>query len=183
VAPYPPQPIIPPSNCPVGAIQHPLPLRLFDGELEATLTNFKEPSSYAQSPPISPGIANMSEDHSADSPGIALLSKEQCAEDEVIINEQIKQLSPTPFTSMQPLSVDELDRPSEASYISGLMYDKKKEKQEALRRARQWHVDRKRAAAETRAPAPRGMSKAEKQAARARAFQWAESRRSANATA
>ena len=83
VAPYPPQPLKPPSTCPVGAIQQTLPLRLFDGELDsnqplATLTHFKEPLSYAQSPPISPGIAFMGEDHSADVPGIALLDKEQC---------------------------------------------------------------------------------------------------------
>ena len=76
VAPYPPQPSKPPSKCPVGAIQQTLPLRLFHGELDsnqplATLTNFKEPLSYAQSPPISPGIAFMGEDHSADLPGIA----------------------------------------------------------------------------------------------------------------
>jgi len=63
------------------------------------------------------------------------------------------------------------------------MNERKKEKQEALRRARQWHVHRKRAAAETRVPAPRGMSKNERLAARARACQWAENRRSANATA
>jgi len=103
LAPYPPQQLKPPSKCPVGAILHPLPLRLFDGELDsnqplATLTNLKEPSSYTQLPPISPGIAHMSKDHLADSHGITLLSKEQYAEEE---------LSPTPFTSMQPLSVDE----------------------------------------------------------------------------
>ena len=136
VAPYPPQQLKPPSKCPVGAIQHPLPLRLFDGELDsnqplATLTHFKEPSSYAQSTPIAPGIALMSKDHSADSPGIALLSKEQYADEEDIINEQIKQFSPTPFTSMmQPLSVvEELVSPCkiiEASYESRLMNDRKK---------------------------------------------------------
>ena len=181
MAPYPPQQLKPPSKCPVGAILHPLPLRLFDGELDsnqpsATLTKLKEPSSYTQLPPISPGIAHMSKDHLSDSHGITLVRKEQYAEEE---------LSPTPSTSMQPLSVDEeLVSPckiTEASYTS--MNDRKKEKQVALRRARQWHVHRKRAAAETRAPAPRGMSKDERLAARARALQWAENRRSANATA
>jgi hypothetical protein len=117
----------------------------------------------------------MSKDHLSDSHGITLVSKEQYAEEE---------LSPTPSTSM-PLSVhEELVSPckiTEASYTS--MNDRKKEKQVALRRARQWHVHRKRAAAETRAPAPRGMSKDERLAARARALQWAENRRSANATA
>ena len=123
MAPYPSQPLKPPSICPVGAIQHPLPLRLFAGELDsdqplATHTNFKEPLSYAQSPPISPGIALMG---SVELPGIALLDKEQSAKDEDIANEQVKNFSPTPFTSMRPLLVDELDSPhkiTEASYTS-----------------------------------------------------------------
>jgi hypothetical protein len=124
VAPYPPQPLKPPSTCPVGAIQQTLPLRLFDGELDsnqplATLTHFKEPLSYAQSPPISPGIALMGEDH-ADLPGIALLDKEQSAEDEVFTNEQVRKFSPTPFTSMRPLLVvvDSPHKITEASYTS-----------------------------------------------------------------
>jgi len=126
VAPYPPQSLKPPPTCPVGAIQQTLPLRLFDGELDSnqpktTLTNFKEPLSYAQSPPISPGNALMGKDHSVELPGIVLLNKEQSAEDEDIANEQVKNFSPTPFTSMRPLLVVELDSPhkiTEASYTS-----------------------------------------------------------------
>ena len=56
-----------------------------------------------------------------------------------------------------------------------MMNDKKKERHEALWRARQWHVDRKTAAA---APTPRKMSEDEKQEAKERARQWAENRRS-----
>ena len=125
VAPYPPQSLKPPPTCPVGAIQQTLSLRLFDGELDSnqpktTLTNFKEPLSYAQSPPISPGNALMGKDHSVELPGIVLLNKEQSAEDEDIANEQVKNFSPTPFTSMRPLLVVELDSPhkTEASYTS-----------------------------------------------------------------
>ena len=170
----------PPQQLKVGAILHPLPLCLFDGELDsnqplATLTNLKEPSSYTQLPPILP-VIHMSKDHLADLHGITLLSKEQYAEEE---------LSPTPFTSMQPLSVDEeLVSPCKITKASCTsMNDRKKKKQEALQRARQWHVHRKRAAAETRVPAPRGMSKDERLAAQARALQRTENRRSANATA
>jgi hypothetical protein len=125
VALYPPQPLRPPPKCPVAAIQHPLPLLLFDDALDsnrhvATLTNTKEPLSYAKSPPISPGFALLSEEQSAASPGIAHLSKEYSGEDGAINNEQIKKFSPTLFTSMQPLSVVEPDSPyktTEASYI------------------------------------------------------------------
>ena len=54
----------------------------------------------------------MGEDHSADLPGIALLDKEQSAEDELFTNEQVNKFSPTPFTWMRPLLV------TEASYTS-----------------------------------------------------------------
>ena len=61
------------------------------------------------------------------------------------------------------------------SVVSMSMSDRKKAKQEALRRARLWHVDQKRAA--DKASTPRKiMSKIERHEAQARAKSWAEKR-------
>jgi hypothetical protein len=95
-APYPPRPVKTPPKCPVGAIQLPLPFHLFGGkpnsnELLATLINFREPRSNADSP-FSPGIL-LSEIEHADS------------------SKKPKQRPPTPFYSNRRLSDDDLNSP------------------------------------------------------------------------
>ena len=92
---YPPRPVKTPPKCPVGAIQLSLPFHLFgdtsnSNELLATLINFREPRSYTDTPPISPSISLLSNEHSGS-------------------NKQTKQLPPTPFYSHRPLSVHDLD--------------------------------------------------------------------------
>ncbi|KAL3811448.1 hypothetical protein ACHAXA_007603 [Cyclostephanos tholiformis] len=68
-APYPPQPLKSPSKCPVSAIQLPLPFRLFGDksnshQLSDTFIDFREPLSYTESPPVSPGIFIGRKEHS-----------------------------------------------------------------------------------------------------------------------